>query len=104
MKFKFLLSGLLAAAAVLTGCSEESSTPSIKAVALDISKDAGEYNLPYSIQNGSGSGQLTATTEADWIYDIRVESYKVCRAEYRGCAYSIDAFVLPWSGRCIRQD
>lgn len=99
MKFKFLLSGLLAAAAVLAGCSEESSTPSIKAVALDISKDAGEYDLPYSIQNGSGSGQLTATTEADWIYDIRVESDKVVfSAEQNTGAVRTASMLLSYPG------
>lgn len=77
MKIKSLFSGLLAATLLLVGCSQESSTPVIKAVALEISKDAGEYELPFSIQNGSSSKQLTATTEAEWIYDISVETGKV---------------------------
>ena len=77
MRLKSLLFGLLSAVAVLAGCKKESSIPTIKAVALDISKDAGEYELPYSLQGGSGSDQLTATPDAEWIYDVRVEPDKV---------------------------
>ena len=99
MKLRFLLSGLFAAAAILAGCSEESSTPSIKAVALEISKDAGEYALPYSIQNGSGSAQLTAATDVDWIYDIKVEPGKVVfSAEQNAEAARSASMVLSYPG------
>lgn len=77
MKIKSIISGFLAATLFLTGCSQESSTPVIKAVALEISKDAGEYELPFSIENGSSSKQLTATTDAEWIYNINVETGRV---------------------------
>ena len=77
MRLKSLLFGLLSVVAVLAGCKKESSVPTIKAIALDISKDAGEYELPYSIQGGSGSGQLTAISDVEWIYDVRVEPGKV---------------------------
>ncbi len=77
MKIKSIISGFLAATLFLTGCSQESSTPVIKAVALEISKDAGEYELPFSIENGSSSKQMTATTDAEWIYNINVETGRV---------------------------
>ena len=77
MKIKSIISGFLAATLFLTGCSQESSTPVIKAVALEISKDAGEYELPFSIENGSSSKQLTAITDAEWIYNINVETGRV---------------------------
>ena len=77
MKLKSLFIGLLAATLAFVGCSQESSVPSIKAVALEISKDAGEYGLRYSINNASHGGQLSATTDAEWIYDIRVEADSV---------------------------
>ncbi len=78
MKIKSLIWGFLSAAALLlAGCNRESATPVIKAVALEISKDAGEYELPYTIQNASSSEGLSATTDAEWIYDINVETGKV---------------------------
>lgn len=59
------------------GCKKESLTPVIRAVAVEIGKDAGEYSLDYSVENAESGKSLTAETDADWIYDIRVEGSKV---------------------------
>lgn len=77
MKVKSILSLILVAALTAVGCNKETLKPVIKAVAIDIAKDAGEYELPYSIENASSDALVTASTQADWIYDIAVEAGKV---------------------------
>lgn len=77
MKVKSLLSLILVAALAALGCNKVTLKPVIKAIALDIPRASGEYALPYSIENPSDGASLTATCEADWIYDIKVEEGKV---------------------------
>lgn len=64
---------------VLTGCEKETSVPVIKAVALEIPKDAGEYSLEYVIENADASAVVEASVEEgiEWIYDIKAEPGKV---------------------------
>ncbi|MCM1199054.1 MAG: hypothetical protein NC308_09210, partial [Clostridium sp.] len=77
MKLKLNLFLSLVAALFIVGCNKETATPVIRAVAVDIDKNAGEYVLSYTVENAVPGKSLAAMTEEEWIYDIHVEAGKV---------------------------
>lgn len=70
IKKLFLL--ILPLALAFVSCEKDANeTPVIKAVALDIPKEAGTYTLDYSISGASSSAVADASVDVDWIYDIK---------------------------------
>jgi hypothetical protein len=70
IKKLFLL--ILPLAFAFVSCEKDANeTPVIKAVALDIPKEAGTYTLNYSISGASSSAVADASVDVDWIYDIK---------------------------------
>ena len=71
---KKLLLFILPLALAFVSCEKEANeTPVIRAVALDIPKEAGTYTLNYTISGASSSAVAEASVDVDWIYDIAVE-------------------------------
>lgn len=71
---KKLLLFILPLALAFVSCEKEANeTPVIRAVALDIPKEAGTYTLNYTIAGASSSAVAEASVDVEWIYDIAVE-------------------------------